>query len=182
MRPSEGGWECFEFVIGESHSVFLLLDVPKLDSEVSRCSSKSVLNNRMPSGIEDLLAVSLKFSISLFNVFSDTIGFHDPKLASRIIGSRGKKLVIEGRELEIIDNSVMTLAQWDSHIKLLVGIGLEASKSAWAIPANSSEFTSIGSAVRIILAAWHDTIKSLFGLDTKEISKLQRLLLCDHVV
>jgi len=154
----------------------LLLDIPKLDSEITRCSSKSVLNNRMPSGVKHLLAVTLKLSVSLTNVLTKTFSGNNPKLASRVVGTGGKKLIVKRRELDIVDNTLVTVAKWDSHIKLLESFRLEAGKRTWAIPANSSELSIASNTIRVIFGGWDGILKLLSRFDTKEIFELKRCL------
>ena len=150
----------------------MLLNIPKFDSEIAGSRSKSVFNNRMPSGIENLLTVALELSISLSDVLLKTIVAQDPKLEERIIRSRGKKVVIEGRELDIVDSTLVTVAKWDSDIELLVGIGFEAGEGTCTIPANSSKLTIAGNTVRITLVVRDDTVKDLGGFDTYSDSKI----------
>mmetsp|Transcript_76412 Transcript_76412/g.105722 ORF Transcript_76412/g.105722 Transcript_76412/m.105722 type:complete len:246 (-) Transcript_76412:116-853(-) len=150
--PSERGRDLLEPVVRESHSVFLLLDIPKLDSEVTRGSSNSVFDNRMPSGVENLFTVTLKLGISFRDVLRNTILVNNPKLASSIIRCGGKKLIVERRELKIIDTTLVTVAKRDSHIKLLESIIFKASKRTCTIPANSSELSIAHNAIGIVFA------------------------------
>ena len=159
----------------------ILVNIPDFNRLINRVCRKEVLGGSVPLDTDALAGVSLELQIAIraiLSIHDALVVVEDPELGLAIIGTSGKKPILEGRPLHVEDVARVTLDQWRPRIETNWLVSVENRHGRGGAPGYGDHSTIGGHAIVLIRVTSCHSIERGQRCERQVLERLSKRTVC----